>query len=181
MQDNSLYISGKKSALVLFLLLLCTGICVYVFAILPDPGHNSPWSLRSVVLTGAVILLICFFLILSRVLRKNPAIMLTQEGLQIDASYFGATFVKWSEITDISIKRVAFSNFVAIGVTDPQRFIDAAKGINKMSLRSNHRQHKTPVLLSSALLPMSGPAVAEWLEKEWKARGGVPQENPMGL
>jgi hypothetical protein len=55
---------------------------------------------------------------------KNAVLAITDNGITDNLSIFSVGDISWSEITDIKMTTALKTNFLVIGVTDPQSFID---------------------------------------------------------
>ena len=80
---------------------------------------------------------LCFLYYVKALAKREPAVMITNEGIIDNSSYIRAGLVKWEEIEAIDFLNFSGQVFLGIFTYDPELIINRSSGIKKVFNRLN--------------------------------------------
>ncbi len=92
---------------------------------------------------------------LVRVLRRSPVLLLDQAGLTDRAGILSAGFVPWSEVRHIAKHTLRAQQYVAITVSDPAGLLRRLPVWQRPLRKLNRQLVRGDVLIPATVLPMS--------------------------
>ena len=148
-----IYPSKKK------LLLMAIGAAAFVglgvfFLISPDPEFRD-WDVRAAAIASIVFFTFCLAFALWRLARPTPALVIHPSGLFDNASALSAGFLRWDEISRISVAKIKNQKFLAIAVKDVEGFLNRQTGVKAKLMKMNVRLAGTAVSIPANTLPIS--------------------------
>ena len=79
---------------------------------------------------------------------KSAVLTISENGINDNLSIFSVGNIAWTDITDIKITTAIQTNFLVIGVTDPQSFIDRKSKLKQRPLKSFLKKFGSPIVIS---------------------------------
>ena len=116
-----------------------------------DQGYNR------IILIGTLIGLLFWILIYTilsfldytkTTFDKDAALTITDDGINDNLSIFSVGNITWTEITDVKIATALKTNFLVIGVTNPQSFIERKSKFKQRPLKSFLKKFGSPIVIS---------------------------------
>jgi hypothetical protein len=139
------FLAGLTASVLLILLIIDT------IKHFNDRGYNNSINLGAFIGIFIWVLTFTIFSFLEYVktkFDKDAVLTITDNGINDNLSIFSVGNISWSEITDIKIIAALKTNFLVIGVTDPQSFINRKSKLKQRSLKSFLKKFGSPVVIS---------------------------------
>ncbi len=116
-----------------------------------DEGYDN--SIYLGVLIGASLTIFAVTILstleyLKTLFDKNAALTITDEGINDNLSIFSVGDISWTEITDIKVMTALKTNFLVVGVTNPQSFIDRKSIFKRRTLKKFLKKFGSPIVIS---------------------------------
>lgn len=145
------------------LVLLILGAVVFVVL--------GVWCLSSASVFNQIVGIACiaFFglaavLCLKKLLDKSPGLVVNAEGIVDNASGVAAGLIPWAEVSNIDSYAIQGQQFVAIQVSDPDKYIERGSALKKVANRANMKLVGTPLTIPATALQVSFDELQETLQ-----------------
>ena len=113
---------------------------------------------RIVALAAGVFFGLVFVLVIMRLVKRTPSLILNQSGIFDNSSALGGYFLRWEEIDSIFISSMTVSmnrqRFLSIKVKDTDRFLSQQGTLKAKMMRANIKLVGAPVNISANTLPI---------------------------
>ncbi len=130
---------------------------------------------------NAVLFALGAFQLFRQASQKEEGLTINTVGIHDKTSPQHRT-IPWDEVTTIDAKVIAGNHFVVIGVTDPERFLQRAKGLlQRWGLRSNLKRHGTPIVIPTNNLKLEPHQITALLKQEFLQYRALPEDLRMEL
>ena len=164
-------ISKKK-----IILLLLGGIGFVFFSILfiikPTDFVNSIIHSQKMIFIAGIAGLIFFglgiIMLFIKLFDKNPGLIIDEEGIIDNTNSGSVGFIKWSDITEVTTKKIASTELILLQVKNPEEYISKANRLKKLSLKQNINNYGTPITLTSVVLQCSFNELEEIILESYK-------------
>jgi hypothetical protein len=80
--------------------------------------------------------------------NKNAALTITDNGITDNLSIFSVGNISWTEITDIKIMTAFKTDFLVVGVANPQLLINRKSKLKQLTLKSFLKRFGSPIVIS---------------------------------
>lgn len=98
---------------------------------------------------GAIVFGFATIILFIKLFDKKPGLIIDQEGIMDNTNSSSVGLIRWSEITGITTKKIASTQFILLQVKNPEEYISKASRLKKLSLRQNLNSYGTPITLTS--------------------------------
>ncbi|MEL6871074.1 MAG: STM3941 family protein [Pseudomonadota bacterium] len=98
---------------------------------------------------------LCGVLGVRKLLDRSPGLILSKEGILDNSSGISLERIPWSEVTGISEYQIQRQKFISIQLKDPEKYINKANALKRMTHRANMKMCGTPMNISANSLKMS--------------------------
>lgn len=110
----------------------------------------------------------CLFYFASRMINKQPSLIVNDVGITDQSSYIQAGTISWEEIKDIELYSMMNQRMIGIKLHNPEKFMSKQTGFKKMLMRANQGMVDTPINIAEAGLPMSLEELYLIIIQKWK-------------
>ncbi|MEK3887954.1 STM3941 family protein [Bacillus sp. FSL K6-3431] len=148
----------------LFLLL---GILFYILSS-GDPGTGGLLLKIIGVITG-VIFGLCLIYYINVLIKRKPALIVSNEGIFDQSSFIGAGLVKWEEIEDIDFIYFSGQLFLGIKTQDPNLIVNRSNGIKRVLNKLNKGLVEAQVNIPVKILSCSMDELVNEIENHWQS------------
>lgn len=128
---------------------------------------GTAWLTLVSILT-IVIFGLCFIYYLKVFIKREPAVIISTEGIVDQSSFIGAGLVKWDEIKEIQF--VSFSGQIYLGIStfDRELIINRMTGIKKLFNQVNKGLMETQVNIPVKILACSMDEMLKVINEYWE-------------
>lgn len=102
---------------------------------------------------------------LSRLLWPKPAVVVDDAGLLDNASAVSAGFIPWADISGVRISSVMNQQFLAVYVTDPEKYLRRANPLKRAVMRANQSGVGTAITIPLPNLSVSADELLSVVRK----------------
>ncbi len=171
MKDITIEVSKKK------LFLLLTGSLSFVLVSLLfvlSPDKYTSFLIRNekiielIGYVGVIFFGIATFFIFIKFLDKKPGLIINEKGIFDNSNAGSLGLIEWNDIIDIRQEKVMSTKFLLIMVKNPERYIEKASGLKKVTLKQNMITYKTPLTLTSAGLKSTFEDLRKVIFDSWE-------------
>lgn len=150
----------------LSLIFVVLGI-VLLFISFSVKAEETAWLTLVSILT-IVIFGLCFIYYLKVFIKREPAVIISTEGIVDQSSFIGAGLVKWDEIKEIQF--VSFSGQIYLGIStfDRELIINRMTGIKKLFNQVNKGLMETQVNIPVKILACSMDEMLKVINEYWE-------------
>jgi hypothetical protein len=116
-----------------------------------DEGYNNSIYLGSLIGLSIYVMPLTIFSFLDYIkpmFDKNAVLTISEKGIKDNLSIFSVGDISWTDITDINITSALKTDFLVIGVTNPQLFIDRKSKLKQRPLKSFQKKFGSPIVIS---------------------------------
>ena len=110
-----------------------------------------------------------------RLLKRSPALMISQEGIFDNASIFSAGMIRWEEIKSLFIYNVMENRLLGIIPVDIETILARQSKVKRFLLTIGNNSSRAPFAIPEDVLPMS---LEEFLSKIEMYRKNSLQKDP---
>lgn len=128
--------------------------------------------LRIVGAAGVLVFGLCLVHVLIRVIRRMPALVLTEQGFTDHSSGLAVGFVPWEEITGIEVVNPEGRLYVAVTLNRPSPILERQPRWKKILAGLNRHLVVGEVLIPQSILPTGAEELARTM-REWATRHGA--------
>ena len=138
------------------LLLLLAGSILFVaagfFCIMVVADGYAKYS--SIFLKGVGVVAILFFgatgvSATKKIFDNKMGLIIDDRGMTDNSSGVSIGLIKWSDITAITTEEISSSKFLLIYVTNPEYYLNQAKGFKRKMMKANYSMYGTPLSMTS--------------------------------
>ena len=124
---------------------------------------------------GAAVLAIVFFglcalVILARILRHSPVVLLSHQGITDQTSPFAIGFVSWEEIAFLSIYTIEKQPMLGLHLKDPDSIMARVGRAKAGYMKLNRRMGFAPMNIPQILMPIPLEELAELIRTRYGVR-----------
>ncbi|MGM1047975.1 MAG: STM3941 family protein [Bacillota bacterium] len=101
----------------------------------------------------AVFFGLCLFYFASRIVNKEPSLIINDEGITDQSSYIQAGVIKWEDIKNIELYSMMNQRMIGIKLYHPEKFMLQQTGLKKLLMRANQGLVDTPINIAESGLP----------------------------
>lgn len=138
-------------------------LCCAVFILLGFLFVLTPYHFKSPLIHSLTIIRILGFIALAlfgyflglyipRLTAGEPGLVVDEQGITDNTTHAAPGLIPWKDIVAIHPQKITGQKFMVIKVSDPQIYIEKAKGIEARSLKGNLQLCGSPVVISAAAL-----------------------------
>ena len=103
--------------------------------------------------------------ILKKLIKNEPALIISAEGITDNSGGVSVGFIPWSDITAVKEQVVANQRFLNLIVRNPQEYIDRQKsGVKRKMMQKNHDVFGTDIGISTNALKINYKELKKILE-----------------
>ncbi len=135
--------------------------------------YNQPWLVYGLGLASIIFFGACGLYGLRKAFDKRPGLVLNSSGVFDNASGVAAGFIPWSEITGTSVYEIQGHKYLAVGVSDPQKYVDRGNALKRALNRANNGMGGGAVTISSVALEIGFPELVSLFERYYRKYGGA--------
>ena len=106
--------------------------------------------------------------ILNRLINKQPALIISKEGITDHSSYTAGGYIAWEEVRDITLYDLFNQRMIGIKLHDTDKFMSQQTGVKKMLMNTNKNMVDAPVNIAEASLPIGIEQLYLIMMKKWK-------------
>jgi hypothetical protein len=155
------------SLLIFCLLFVAAGIC---FVISPERFVSiivsNPTIIFLVGCTGILFFGFVGFSILKKLVKNEPALIISEDGITDNSSGVSAGFIPWSDIIAVKEAVIANQRFINLVVKNPQGYIDRQSSkFKRKIMQKNHDIFGTGIGISTNTLKISYGELKKILEE----------------
>lgn len=133
--NDDFIVMAKKGRMVMLAVFCLVFVALGIF-ILSVPFNVPMWPMVIGIITIAVFGL-CFLYYVRVLVQREPAVVITKEGIIDQSSYIGAGLVRWEEIEAIDFLNFSGQVYLGIFTYDRELIIDRSSGMKKLFNRLN--------------------------------------------
>ena len=123
----------------------------YTSRIMRSPTMIFIAGLASILFFG-----LCFFFIVKKLGDKSPGLVISDEGILDNSSGVSGGQIKWTEIEDISVIKIARQKLIMLQLKNPQDYIERqTSGFKRKMMKINYKMYGTPLSITSNGLKIS--------------------------
>ncbi|RDW20853.1 hypothetical protein CWR48_04400 [Oceanobacillus arenosus] len=148
-------------------------VAVGIF-ILSVPFNEPMWPMVIGILTIAVFGL-CFLYYVKVIVIREPAVVITKEGIIDQSSYIGAGLVRWEDIEAIDLVNFSGQVFLGIFTFDSELIINRSSGMEKLFNQLNKRLLPSQVNIPVNNLACSADDLVNAIGERWET--GMKKES----
>lgn len=164
--NNDFIVMANKGRLVMLAVFCLVFVAVGIF-ILSIPFNEPMWPMVIGVLTIAVFGL-CFLYYVKVLVKREPAVVVTKEGIIDNSSYIRAGLVKWEEIEAIDFLSFSGQTYLGIFTYDRELIINRSSGMKKLFNRLNKGLLPSQVNIPVNNLACSAGELVNAIGERWK-------------
>ncbi|MFC5464071.1 STM3941 family protein [Lederbergia graminis] len=112
---------------------------------------------------------LCMLYYIKVLMKPEPAVIVTKEGIIDQSSYIRAGLVRWEEIEGIDLISFSGQDYLGIFTFDPDLIIDRSSGFKKMLNRMNTGLLPSQVNIPVKLLNCSMDDLMNAISERWEA------------
>ncbi|MFD1706309.1 STM3941 family protein [Siminovitchia sediminis] len=132
---NDFYCHAKKARMVLLAVisLVFAALGIFITAV----PFNEPLLPMILGIVVGIVFGLCFLYYICVLIKRKPAVVVTQEGIMDHSSFIGAGLVRWEEIEAIEFLSFPGQVYLGIFTLDRKLIIDRSNGMKKLFTRLN--------------------------------------------
>ena len=147
---------NKKRFPIVFLIGLIVSVLLIILIVdtvkhFHDKGYDNSIYLGAFIGLSIWILgltIFAFLEFIKTMFDKSAMLTISDNGINDNLSIFSVGNINWTDISDIKITTVLKVNFLVIGVTDPQSFIDRKSKLKQRTLKSFLKKFGSPIVIT---------------------------------
>ena len=116
------------------------------------------------------------FYSIKKIFDTSVGLTINDDGIFDNSSASGIGLIKWTDITDIRTEKVASTKFLLIYTTNPDYYLDKAKGLNKKFMEANFRMYGTPIAIASTSLKYNFRDLEKLIKERLEQRRNIITE-----
>ncbi|WP_028298750.1 STM3941 family protein [Olivibacter sitiensis] len=173
MEKITISLSRKKTAglLVLGIAFVVLGL---FFILTPETfttiRMNSPLFVRGMGIVSVLFFGASTFYGVIKMFDKGAGLVVDEHGIYNNSNATNIGWILWEDITKIATQKVASTNFILIYVSNPEEYIDKAKGLKKKLMQANHNMYGTPLSITCNTLSYRFSELEELVMEWWKVK-----------
>ena len=133
--NDHFIVMAKKGRMVMLTIFSLVFVALGIFILLVP--FNEPMLPMVIGILAILVFGLCFLYYVKALVKREPAVMITNEGIIDNSSYIRAGLVKWEEIEAIDFLNFSGQVFLGIFTYDPELIINRSSGIKKVFNRLN--------------------------------------------
>ncbi|WP_277674604.1 STM3941 family protein [Piscibacillus halophilus] len=157
---NELVIYPKRGRMIGFgilsLLFVILGIIFYNVGLIEDDLTLTVIGFLLVLIFG-----FCLFYYIKVLIKRKPALIISDEGISDYSSYLGPGLIRWDEIEGFEFVGFGSQQFLGIYTKDPELIINRASGLRRVINRMNKGLINTQVNIMVKNLDCSSEDLVE--------------------
>jgi hypothetical protein len=136
--------------------LLFAPVTIYFFLnwVLGKPGQTQSWKWLLAILLGVLALFafISFIKSVMEILKKTPAMIISDSGITDQVSNADAGWIGWNNIVSAEKRKKGSSYYLLIFLKDPLELLDRYSGFRKSAVHLHNKDFGTPLAINTALI-----------------------------
>lgn len=119
----------------------------YISPRMPSPNFMRAVGLVSVLFFGAL-----FFYGMKKMFENAVGLTVDEMGITDNSNASSIGLIQWGDITDIRTEQIASTKFLLIYTSNPEEYIEKAKGFKRKLMQGNNKMYATPLAITSNTL-----------------------------
>jgi hypothetical protein len=148
---------------------------LWLFAVADAQSRYPPIYVKAVSVLAVGFFGLCMLYGVLKLFDRAPGLVLDREGIIDNSSGLAAGRVAWREIREVRVVSVKGQRFLALLVTDPQKYLGKGNALIRWFVEMNYRMHGTPILVSAHSLKVTLDDLEKRIE-EFRRRHGNDEE-----
>jgi hypothetical protein len=148
--------ANKKRFPIVFLVGLIVSVLLIILVVDKVKHFNDKGYINSIYLGAFIglsiwalaLTIFAFLEYIKTMFDKSALLTISDNGINDNLSIFSVGNISWTDITDIKITTAIKTNFLVIGVTDPQLFIKRNSKLKQQPLKSVLKKVGSPIVIS---------------------------------
>lgn len=167
---NDYIVYTKKGKLILYGIISLIFTLLGVFLLVVGFTENGNDAVKFIVIGGLtfVIFALCTIYWIKSVMKRKPALIITNEGIIDQSTYLAAGLIKWDEIADIDLVQFSNQTYLGIYTLDPDLIINRSSSLKSMMNRMNKGLLATQVNIPIKILDCSVEELIDTISNRWK-------------
>ena len=155
--SDEIAVALKKQKLILLLLgaIAFVALGYWLWLIAEDQIRFYPLFVKVIAINSIVFFGMCSIYIFAKLFDTKPGLIVDQDGIVDNSSGVSAGRIQWSEITGFMIKEVSGQSFIAIGVSDPEKYLQRGGFLKRSLNAASFKMTGSPINISSNSLDMN--------------------------
>jgi len=162
--------SGGKAALLLVGAVLLVAVCVWIVATAEPDDRAVPVAWVGMIFFGVAALAMA-----GQLRSDKPALVVSDDGITVNATAFAPGFVAWEEIEEIRLFSVFAQRYIAVTVRDMTPILERQSPHRRLVLGVMSALSRSPVTIPSAAVDTDIGELAELLAARLFERTGRPR------
>lgn len=133
--NNHFIVMAKKGRMVMLTIFSLMFVALGIFILLVP--FNESMLPMVIGILAILIFGLCFLYYVKALVEREPAVIITKEGIIDNSSYIRAGLVKWEEIEAIEFLNFSGQVFLGIFTYDPELIINRSSGMKRILNRLN--------------------------------------------
>lgn len=159
MESNTITIPLSKSKTFIWLIVANAFVATGCWLLFGNPKFNNalfdnPWFTKTVGTASLVFFGLGAYFFIRKLMANGPGLVINDIGID-DYSSAVAVKIYWEDIESIESKQIQSQPIILVKVSNPQTYIDRAKGFNRKMMAMNYKYYGTPVSISANGLQIS--------------------------
>lgn len=122
-------------------------------------------GIASVIFFGAVAIYAFW-----KIRDKRVGLIIDENGIYDNSNSLSIGLIRWEDITEIRTEEIHSSKFLLIYVSNPEAYLNKAKGFRKKLMQMNYKMYGTPLSITSNTLKYNFTALERVLNDKLAAK-----------
>lgn len=163
--NNHFIVMAKKGRMVMLTIFSLVFVALGIFILLVP--FNESMLPMVIGILAILVFGLCFLYYVKALVEREPAIIITKEGIIDNSSYIRAGLVKWEEIEAIEFLNFSGQVFLGIFTYDPELIINRSSGMKRVFNRLNKGLLPSQVNIPFKNLDCSAEELMNAIGKRW--------------
>ncbi len=148
------------------IIFVVTGVLIFV-ATLNEAGGEG-LLFKTIGIIAIVFFGLCLIYYINVLIKRKPALIVSEEGIFDDSSFIGAGLVRWEEIEALDFVNFSGQLFLGIKTYDPNLIVNRSNGVKRTLNKLNKGLVEAQVNIPVKILACSIDELVEEIQKRWQ-------------
>ncbi|WP_316812239.1 STM3941 family protein [Pedobacter heparinus] len=178
MTINPVVIPFSKSKI--FLLLIGANVFVGIggWLLFGNPTFDNtlldnPWFTKTTGLASLVFFGIAVYFLIGKLIAKSPGLVIDDVGIEDYSSAVTVPKIYWKDVEAIEVLTIKSQPLILFKVSNPQIYIDGAKGFKRKMMALNYKWYGTPLCISANGLRVSFEELLQLVSERFEVYANI--------